>query len=804
MVQFLSTLLLLHHLQFSFSLDEFSPSKAILWQTPQTPHKTTFDFAGDQLTVLTGDSVILTKASLHRKNQLFVKDFIVDYSSPARSGWNLGMQASRYEGMHLTNHQGFISHQSYTYEYKMHGALSHDQCGTLCLLEQAHMPASKGQVQELSSLYTSLKDFYWIQVDQHMLENSYSLDFDHTQVFPENRLSNASVRLFHYHEDRYQMIPSHQLHGITEYYSFESNTYYNRQFHKLVASMDMNQHIEVLVPLLTTAHVDTFAKRACICVRNLSLNLKNTIEAKAMSRRVRFRILRSPKYLEVQRVKSVSDGPLTSNVLSILGNPQFFRPSTFSYISPSDLYPLRIEDQRNASQRHKRAIPLAAKLSFLMASKLVQFSLPYAISGHQNFLQKLKSEVQGKFLSAPQVSLSNSSFQSYLNDKFSTGSAKVSMKEDRILVEYDEPNQSLQSKDPPSLSHVHQLNDISFDLSFIEKEILPQISPALLHQLIQSLPFQLNPGSPILLKTSTAGTFQRHRFWLELYRHDLSYTHFQATALPYQIVNGEYTSFNVPNSSVLDITRDQNDPLLQKACLNHLLADTNTRTADVCASEVYLARATQLLFKLAAGNVWVFHGNALLHLECFRHVTTALSLNHQFNVVFISSSCAASLDKKHTTADVLATEAIFHEHPFQILVQIDVPQLTSKYEKMYFWLILLSSASLLTLIGFALAYAFLYYIKLKYKPKLCVNSDGLIDISVKHIPKTLPESTVSSQLFDVEEHIDASFVKEDFSTKVFPKLTEASSNLVDTTTCSPDTADSTSPTGIRKQKPAAH
>ena len=791
-------------LDFSSSLDDFSPTKALLWQSPQQPHRSSFDFAGDKLSVLMGDSVMLTKASLHRKNQLFVKDFIVDYSSPSRSGWNLGMQTRRYEGMQLTNHQGFISHPSYENEYKMHGSLSHHQCNTLCLLEQAHTPATKSQVQELSSLFISLKNFYWIEVKQHVSSGSYSLDFDHTQVFPDNHMSNASTRLFHYHEDKYQLIPSHQLHGTTEYYSFESNTYYNRQFHRLVASMDMKNNIEVLVPLLATAHVDPFAERNCICVRDLSLNLKNTIEAKAISRRVRFRILRSPKYLEVQRVKSVSKGPSSSNVLSILGNPEFFRPSTFAYVAPTDLYPLRIDDQRNVSQRFKRGIPLAAKLSFHMASKLVQFSFPYAISGHQHFLEKLKNEVKGKFLSPPQPFVSNSSFQTYLNDKFSTGSTKVSMMEDRVLIDYEEPNHSLKSKDPPSLSHVHQLKDISFDLHYIEREILPELSPVLLQQLVKGLPYQLNPGSPILLKTSSAGTFQRHRFWLELYRHDLSYTQFEARALPYQAVKGVYTSFKVPNVSVLDISTEQNDPLLQKACLNHLLANTESMTASVCASEEYLTRSTQLIFRLEEGNVYIFHGPAILHLECFRHVTSALPLSHEFNVVYISSSCAASLDKKHTTADVLATEAVFHQHPFQVLVQVDVPQLSSTYEKIYFWLVLLSSISLVLLLAFASVYVFLSYVNIRYKPKVCVNPDGQIDISVKHVQGHLPNSTLSSQLLvDVVDVVPAAAAGPSISKEAYNPSVDPATSLPEEMELDIPRGD-TFPTGARKQKPASH
>ena len=135
--------------------------------------------------------------------------------------------------------------------------------------------------------------------------------------------------------------------------------------------------------------------------------------------------------METQRVKRVSEDPLSSNVLSILSEPKFYFSPSFTCISPWDLHHLRIEDHRNASLRYKRALPLAAKLSLMMATKLAQFSLPYAFQHQENFLKKLKNEVKGKFLSVPQVS--NVSFQSYLNDKFGSGSTSVDFLEDRMI-----------------------------------------------------------------------------------------------------------------------------------------------------------------------------------------------------------------------------------------------------------------------------------------------------------------------------------------------------------------------------------
>ena len=800
-------LFLLLQLTCSPATDNFSPDEALIWEGPQTPHRTSFDFSGDKISVITGDAVIITKARLHQKNQVFIRDYIVDLTSPARSGWNLGQQARRYEGLRLSNHEGFISQPHFGFEYKLHGSLSHDQCLTLCLLEKSQLPSTDTQVMELSILYTSLKDFFWIKVDQHMSGDKYSLDFFHKQVFPDNLWSNGSLHLFHYHGDRYQLISNKKLHGITSYYDFESGTYYNRQFHGLIARMNVAKDLQILVPLAKTAHIDKFSEGACVCTRDLSLNLKNTFEAQTFARRARYRTIRSPRLLEVQRVKRVSDDPLSSNVLSILSQPKFYSSPSFACVSPWDLHHLRIDDHKNVSLRYKRALPLAAKLSLIMATKLAQFSLPYAFSHQESFLRKLKTEVKGRFLPVPQVS--NVSFQSYLNDKFGAGPTHVTSLEDRINVSYDEPNMSLSTMAPPSLSHAKDLEGISHDLSYIEKEILPHLSQALLQQLIKDLPYKLNPGSQILLRTTTAGTFQRHRFWLELYRHDLSFTSFEAKALPFKVVNGIYTTYQVPNSTVLDIEREDNKPLMEKSCLNHLLVDSDVITEDLCSTMEYKPKASEHMFTLAEGNIYSLNGPAVLHLECFRHVTTAVNLNFEINVVYISVSCSASLDRKHKSTVVFATQASFHNHPYQVLVQVNVPQLASTFEKIYYWLIILSSASAGLLVCFLFAYGFLYYIKLRFRPRLSVNNDGLIDISVRNVHRPSNATMLSSQL--TVDHVieDGAALKEEASKKQITQFPAPAPNILEAVQYVADTenvsmAFENPDMSVRRQKPASH
>ena len=86
-----------------------------------------------------------------------------------------------------------------------------------------------------------------------------------------------------------------------------------------------------------------------------------------------------------------------------------------------------------------------------------------------------------------------------------------------------------------------------------------------------------------------------------------------------------------------------------------------------------------------------------------------------------------------------------------------MPKITSKYEKIYFWLIVLSTSSLLLVCGFLLLYGVVYYVRVKYRPQMSVNADGVIDISVRNIPKPLTctpasSTTILSNQPDGESH----------------------------------------------------
>ena len=78
-------------------------------------------------------------------------------------------------------------------------------------------------------------------------------------------------------------------------------------------------------------------------MRDLSLNLKNARMASLLAEEARFRTIRSPQKLEIQRVKKVSPSPALSNVESILKDQRYYVPEERTYMDQSDLYDLRLD-----------------------------------------------------------------------------------------------------------------------------------------------------------------------------------------------------------------------------------------------------------------------------------------------------------------------------------------------------------------------------------------------------------------------------------------------------------------------------
>ena len=727
---------------------QFSPDQALQWHSPVTPEKYSFQPSqsshDEKVTLLLSDSAVLSTSKLYHRYQIFAIDRLVDHSDPSLMGFNLQQQIARFGKDKLARHENFISLPSFYYEYRFHHQVTFDQCQTLCLFQKANMITSILHIFELRKLVPRAQEFMWAHINQTFSDDKkYEVKFDSTEILPMNRFNNSTTQLYHYHEGHYQELPFAGLHGRVKYYTYERQSYYSRQPHQLLARVNVSNDWQVLIPQWSGTQPSQFAMGLCTCVRDISNNIRNAQRAAELAEEARFRTIRSPQQLEVQRVRQVSPSPDLSNVESILKNQQYYVPQQRAFMTQNDLYDLRLEAGSSPgglsydgnTTRHRRALPMAASLGLGVISKMVQFSLPYMLKDGKAFMKALKRETGGLLLRAPQSDHTNMTFQEYISQRFSPSPANFTVESDRLVIGMQDRHSVLGSLADPNIEQAQQLGRVSRQLQYIEQNVLPWLPHALLHQIIRDLPYPLRPGSDILFQTKSSGTFSVIRYFLELHRHDLSYTEIHTFALPFKQVERRFYAFSIPNTTTLDITNDKQESLQDKECINTVLTSAPANLAQVCPQTEYNPQIYRHIFTLETGIILIFPGPSLVALQCYKYPAMQISLPEQFNVLYLSNTCSASIIYQKVSFMRKGSSLEYDPTPYQILLSLTVPELASNHEKLYFWMIGLSSCISVLMVVVLFIYFSMSFVKLKYKPKISVNEDGFIDVSVQNVER---------------------------------------------------------------------
>ena len=737
-------------------INGFNPDQAFHWNQAVQPGKYQFQPSpssqDESVTILLSDSPVLVKSNMYHRYQIFTVDRLIDHSSPSLAGFNLQQQISRFSRDKLGNHEGFVSLPSFVYEYKFQHQLTYEQCQTVCLFQKATLLKSIDHLAELRTLIPRSHEYIWTAVNQSFTnDKDYKVVFDLTEIFPENRFNgNSSTILYHYYQGEYEQLPFADLHGRVAYYTYESDAYYSKQPYSLLARVNIANQWQVLIPQWGGTQQARFGKALCTCVRDLSRNLKNSQRATALAQEAGLRTIRSPQNLEVQRVKSVSPSSRLSNVESILSDQQYFKPGHRSYMRLADIYDLRLEaaaahDGRVSSpltngSRHKRALPLAASMGLGVISKIVQFSLPYMMSDGKNFIRKIKQEIGGSFMRAPQSLGNETSFEQYISARFTASPARITVESDRVKIHMKDQNSALRSLADPSLEQAQKLASASRQLQYIEQNVLPYLPSILLHQVMAELPFPLRPDSQILARVQTSGTFSVVRYFFELHRQDLTYTQVQTFALPFKKVDKRFYSFSILNVTTVDITQQHQVGLKERRCIDAVLTNTASNLASVCPQMVYKPQVYRRVFYMIEGSILVFPGPSSLSLDCLTHPASKISLTAQFNVLYIANSCSTSIHYHETSAVLTATSSKPSHSPYQLLLSANIPELASTSEKIFYWMVGLSITVAVIFAVILFFYFSISVLKLKYKPHISVNEDGIVDVSIKNVQRKLSDS----------------------------------------------------------------
>ena len=662
------------------------------------------------------DAPVIRYSKLEQKYQVFQLSQLVDFTDLSLAGQNLKTQLNRFAGKTTEVFQDFFSRSTFMHEFYIKDDLSFLQCQTVCIAKSATLVHQSNQLMELGVLTSRYQGFTWVDGLQNHTGTNYNVYFNTlrpSMVYPQNHFQNGSVEVFQINNQvpsRVEDIGHRQF-----YFDPTSGTYYRSEMYNLHMRFNNKHDVQILVPNLATSQTSEFELARCVCVRDISENLKHTLIANSIAAYTRSVLSPEISNIEAQRLVDASDQTMDS-VESLLKSHTLYTNKDNRLLHASQVYPLHsdqtVHDQglvtqengwseqdshSSTSNRQTRLAGLAA-LGSSVLWKAAAFTAPYVLDKQRDILHNFAKEVQGSFMldaSVNQNWTSPVAYQKEVDFSLKDSPINIEFQNDGVNLQFKENQPQLQQYDTPDIQLAQVLEKTGGDLAFVKDQIFPEIPKMLLKHILPRLSFPIRENSQVLVEIEKSATFWRIKFLFECQRTDLDFTRVEVETLPH--VEREETLYRaVVPVDQLSVTQSPSPALhhditlQQSKCADLLLSHTPENILSECGEIKYQPKVITEIFTLDGGSLWLISGPAKMTHQCNHQTAVTELLSKQFNLLFVHTSCDFSISHKGINFQQARSSQLQSVAPVLHILSYNAPIQVSEKEWRLLWLTLLT------------------------------------------------------------------------------------------------------------------
>ena len=691
---------------------------------PNSVHDLSLPVPGQTTWLTLTDAPVIRYSKLEQKYQVFQLSQLVDFTDLSLAGQNLKTQLSRFSGKTTEVFQEFFSRSTFMHEFYIKDDLSFLQCQTVCIAKSSTLVQQSNQLLELNVLTSRYDGYTWVDSMQNHTGQDYNIFWNTlrpSMIFPQNNLHNGTVEVFQINNQ--VPVPVEDIGHRQFYFDPTSGEYYRSEMYRLHVRFNNKRDVQILIPNLATSQTSEFELSRCVCVRDISENLKHTLVANNIAAFTRSTL--SPEISNIEAQRLVDSGSQTmDSVENLLKSHTLYTNSENRLIHPSQLYPLHSDqpvhdqgqvnlerdwheqDTRSTSSNRQTRLAGLASLGSTVLWKAVAFTAPYVLDKQKDILHNFGKEIQGSFLLDSNVNQNWSSPASWQRQvDFSLKDSPISMEfqNDGVNLQLRDEQPQLQKYDTPNIQLAQVLEKTGGDLAFVKDQIFPEIPKMLLSHVLPRLSFPIRENSQVLVEIEKAATFWRVKFFFECKRTDLDFTKVEVQTLPHVLRENTLYKAEVPVDQ-LSVTQNpslhHDITLRQSKCADLLLSHTPEDILSSCGELPYQSKVVTEIFSLDEGSLWLISGPAKLTYQCSLKTAVTELLSKQFNVLFIHTSCDFSISNKGITFQQARSSQLQSIVPVLHILSYDAPVQVSSAEWRLLWLSLITTIAVSTFLGF--------------------------------------------------------------------------------------------------------